>query len=128
MEFVAKQAELLWRYHPQAKVWVSPQGFSTDWMNEFIAILKTEPDWLAGVVFGPQVRIPLPQLRDLVPDRYPIRLYPDITHSRQCQFPVPNWDMAFAFTEGRECINPRPRQMTIIARSLLPSPSFRDLL
>jgi hypothetical protein len=120
MEFVAKQAELLWRYHPQAKVWVSPQGFSTDWMNEFIAILKTEPDWLAGVVFGPQVRIPLPQLRNLVPDRYPIRLYPDITHSRQCQFPVPNWDMAFAFTEGRECINPRPRQMTIIARSLLP--------
>lgn len=120
MDFVAKQAELLCRYHPQAKVWVSPQGFSADWMNEFIAALKTEPDWLAGIVFGPEVRIPLPQLRDLVPARYPIRLYPDITHSRHCQFPVPNWDMAFAFTEGRECINPRPHQMTTIARSLLP--------
>ncbi len=120
LDFVAKQAELLWRYHPQAQVWVSPQGFPADWMEEFIAILKTQPDWLAGIVFGPQVRMPLHQLRQLVPDRYPIRLYPDITHSRHCQFPVPNWDMAFAFTEGRECINPRPRQMTKIARSLLP--------
>ncbi|MCX7968142.1 MAG: GH36 C-terminal domain-containing protein [Armatimonadetes bacterium] len=120
MDFVAKQAELLWRYHPQAQIWVSPQGFTADWMKEFVAILKANPEWLTGIVFGPQVRIPLPQLRQLIPDRYPLRLYPDITHSRHCQFPVPNWDMAFAFTEGRECINPRPRQMTKIARSLLP--------
>jgi hypothetical protein len=120
MDFVAKQAELLRRYHPHAGVWVSPQGFPANWLEEFLAILRTKPDWLTGVVFGPQIRVPLPQLRELVPDRYPIRLYPDITHSRQCQFPVPNWDMAFAFTEGRECINPRPHQMTIIARRLLP--------
>ena len=120
IEFVAKQAELLRRYHPQAGIWVSPQSFPANWLEEFLAILRAEPDWLTGVVFGPQIRVPLPQLRELVPDRYPIRLYPDITHSRQCQFPVPNWDMAFAFTEGRECINPRPHQMTIIARRLLP--------
>ena len=24
------------------------------------------------------------------------------THSRHCQYPVPNWDLAFALTEGRE--------------------------
>ena len=30
----------------------------------------------------------------------PIRRYPDITHSRQCQFPVPDWDLAYAATEG----------------------------
>ena len=87
-------------------------------VGKLLRALKMRRDFLAvgkglsivtGIVFGPQVRIPLPQLCDLVPDRYPIRLYPDITHSRQCQFPVPNWDMAFAFTKGRECINPRPR-------------------
>jgi hypothetical protein len=44
----------------------------------------------------------------VVPSRYAIRHYPDITHSRQCQFPVPEWDAAYAVTEARECINPRP--------------------
>jgi hypothetical protein len=43
-----------------------------------------------------------------VPRRYPIRHYPDITHSRQSQYPVPDWDVAYAVTEGRETINPRP--------------------
>lgn len=120
MAFLEKQAQNLRRYHPQAQMWVSPQGFSASWMEEFLKILNGEPDWLTGIVFGPQVRTPLPRLRELVPKRYPIRLYPDITHSRQCQFPVPDWDAAFAFTEGRECINPRPLQMTQIARLLLP--------
>ena len=43
-----------------------------------------------------------------MPKRYPIRHYPDITHSRQSQYPVPDWDVAYAVTEGREAINPRP--------------------
>src|SRR5262249_41291969 len=34
--------------------------------------------------------------------------YPDITHSRHCEYPVPDWDVAFALAEGREGINPRP--------------------
>ena len=25
--------------------------------------------------------------------------YPDITHSRQCQYPVPDWDLAYALTK-----------------------------
>ena len=45
-------------------------------------------------------RMSLPQLRAAVPARYPIRHYPDITHSRQCQYPVPDWDVAYAVTEG----------------------------
>jgi hypothetical protein len=49
-----------------------------------------------------------------VPAKYPIRLYPDITHARQCQYPVPDWDVAFAITEGRECINPRPEDEAAI--------------
>jgi hypothetical protein len=40
--------------------------------------------------------------------QYPPAPYPDITHSLECQFPVPDWDLAYALTEGREVINPRP--------------------
>src|SRR5262249_12140077 len=56
------------------------------------------------------------EFRKLIPKRYPIRDYPDITHSRHCQYPVPDWDVAFALTIGREGSNPRPTQMAAIAR------------
>ncbi len=103
-----RQTENLRRYHPKAQMWVSPQGFHKAWMDEFLALLAAEPLWLSGVVYGPQVRVPLAELRAAVPKRYPLRHYPDITHSFRCQYPVPDWDTAFAATEGRECVNPRP--------------------
>jgi hypothetical protein len=108
MALLEKQAANLRRYHPRAGLWVSPQGFTQAWLEEFFAILKTEPAWLTGIAAGPQIRISLAELRARVPKRYPIRDYPDITHSRHCQYPVPDWDAAFALTEGREVINPRP--------------------
>ena len=52
--------------------------------------------------------------------QYPIRHYPDITHSRQCQYPVPDWDVAYALTEARECINPRPEDEAAIFRQTQP--------
>jgi hypothetical protein len=64
--------------------------------------------------------VDLPTLRKLVPERYPIRLYPDITHTLECQFPVPDWDVAFSLTEGREPICPRPEAFANIARRYLP--------
>jgi len=121
MALLAKQTENLRRYHPKAQMWVSPQGFTQAWMEEFLGILRDEkPAWLGGVVFGPQVRLPLPKLRERVPAHYPIRHYPDITHSRQCQYPVPDWDMAYAVTEARECINPRPEDEAAIFRATQP--------
>lgn len=108
MALLEKQAANLRRYHPRAGMWVSPQSFSQAWLDEFFAILKDEPTWLTGIAAGPQIRISLAELRARVPKRYPIRDYPDITHSRHCQYPVPDWDVAFALTEGREVINPRP--------------------
>ena len=99
-------------------MWVSPQSFNDRWLDEFTALLRDQrPNWLGGVVFGPQVRVPLPVLRTLIPAQYPIRHYPDITHSRQCQYPVPNWDVAYAVTEARECINPRPEDEAAIFRA-----------
>ncbi len=115
-----KQTELLHRTHPKAQMWVSPQSFSGAWMDQFLGILKTEPAWLSGVVFGPQVRMSLPALRAAVPKKYPIRHYPDITHSRQAQYPVPDWDVAYAATEAREVINPRPVDEANIFRLLSP--------
>jgi len=121
MALLEKQTANLRRYHPRAQMWVSPQSFSQEWMEEFYEILnKQQPAWLSGVVFGPQIRASLPQLRAAVPKRYPIRHYPDITHSRQSQYPVPDWDTAYAITEGREGINPRPLGQARIFRLLQP--------
>ncbi len=117
MALLEKQAAVLHRHHPEAEMWVSPQSFDRAWLDEFLAILRDQPDWLDGVVFGPQVRISLPELRAAVPSKYPIRRYPDITHSTSCQYPVPDWDLAFALTEGREVINPRPRDEAAIFRA-----------
>ncbi|MHC4756793.1 MAG: sialate O-acetylesterase, partial [Planctomycetota bacterium] len=73
-------------------------------------------DWLDGIVHGPQVLHDFPELRKNIPAKYPIRRYPDITHSRGCQYPVPNWDKAYQRTLDRESINPRPMWFTEIYR------------
>jgi hypothetical protein len=117
MALLEKQAANLRRFHPNAQMWVSAQSFSQGWLDEFLKILKGEPAWLGGVVYGPQTRVSLPELRKAVPARYPIRDYPDITHSLRCQYPVPDWDVAYSLTEGREVINPRPRDQAAIFRA-----------
>ncbi len=120
MALLEKQTANLRKYHPQGQMWMSPQSFTEAWFEEFFEILKGQPEWLGGVVFGPQSRVDLPTLRERVPKRYPIRLYPDITHTLECQFPVPDWDVAFSLTEGREPICPRPEAFANIARRYLP--------
>ena len=99
-------------------MWLSPQGFTVDWMNQFYDLMAKQPAWLTGLVFGPQVRDPLPTLRAKIDPRYKIRLYPDITHSLRAQYPVPDWDLAHAQTSNREPINPRPLDQTAIYRAL----------
>ncbi len=118
LELLKRQIASLHQYHPRAEMWVSPQSFNRAWMDEFLSLLQKEPpQWLTGLVYGPQVRLSLPDLRALVPRQFPIRHYPDITHTRQCQYPVPDWDVAFAVTEARECINPRPMDEAILFRA-----------
>ncbi len=109
-DWAAQVADLLRQHHPRAKIWLSPQASRTgqDWLDQFYAQVQQEPDWLGGIVFAPWVKTPLPELRRIIPRRYPIRRYPDITHSLTCQYPAPNWDVAYALTLCREPINPRP--------------------
>ncbi|MGD0002779.1 MAG: hypothetical protein ABSE06_00975 [Anaerolineaceae bacterium] len=119
MPMLEKQTRLLHKYHSRAQMWVSAQGFNLEWMNEFLGILQNEaPDWLNGVVYGPWIHMTPTEFRRLVPKKYPIRNYPDITHSLDCQYPIPEWDIAFALTEGRETINPRPRSESAIFRQM----------
>jgi hypothetical protein len=89
-------------------------------MEEFFSLMQQQPAWLTGVVFGPQVRVNLPELRQRIPKRYPIRSYPDITHSVNAQYAVNDWDVAFAMTEEREGVNPRPLDQAQIFRVLQP--------
>ena len=125
LALLEKTKKVLNRYHPRAQIWVSPQGFDRfgkphrrGWLKMFLDLVRTnQPDWLDGVVFGPQVEMSLANLRKELPSRYPIRQYPDITHSRACQYAVPGWDRAFSSTEGRETINPRPQGHAKIFRS-----------
>ncbi len=115
-----KQTEVLHRYHPQATMWVSPQSFNQEWMDEFYGLLQKQPKWLTGIVYGPQVPESLQTVRQRTSQRYPIRLYPDITHSMRSQYPVPDWDVAFALTANREGINPRPADEAAIFRANRP--------
>jgi len=122
LPLVEKMKKVLNRYHPQATVWVSPQGFDHEtetmgWLKAFYDILqKEQPEWLDGVVYGPQVETTLAELRKELPQKYPVRRYPDITHCLDSQYQVPNWDPAFHVTLYREPINPRPMAYAKIFR------------
>lgn len=109
-----RQAEQLEQLHPGVEMWVSLQGLTEPQFDELIALLKAEPAWLTGVIHGPQTRVSVAKLREILPSRLAIRGYPDITHSMRCEYPVPDWDVAYAMTEGREIINPRPLDETTI--------------
>lgn len=122
LALLERQKANLRQHHPRAQMWVSPQGFNASWMQEFLEAvrLQSTQQWLDGVVVGPGCRMSAAELRQALPSRYPIRFYPDITHSLSCQFPVADWDVAYALTEGREVINPRPRAEANIVRRSLP--------
>ncbi|MGC9355306.1 MAG: alpha-glucuronidase family glycosyl hydrolase, partial [Mariniphaga sp.] len=115
-EWLAKEAEILHQYHPNAKIWVSPQVFrpTQEWFDAFYQHVNREYPWFGGVVFGPWIKTPIEEIRKIINPGIPIRRYPDITHSLSCQYPIPNWDLAYAVTLGRECINPRPADEKMI--------------
>lgn len=118
--WLAKEAIVLQKYHPNAKIWVSPQVFrpTQKWFDAFFAHANKEYPWFGGVVFGPWVKIPVHKIRELLKPGIPIRHYPDITHNYSSQYPVPHWDLAYAMTLGRESINPRPFDEKVIHNAL----------
>jgi len=108
MPFLKSISAELKKYHPEAGMWISLQGFSDEEVNYFYEYLeKNKPDWLTGVVSGPSSP-DMANTRYRLPKQYKHRHYPDLTHTVRCQYPTENWDQAFALTEGREVSNPQP--------------------
>ncbi|MCQ2462733.1 MAG: hypothetical protein MJ177_04925, partial [Clostridia bacterium] len=64
------------------KIFVSAQAphNSPTWGDDFIEEMEKLPEEIDGVIMGPNHAMPLPELRARVPERYPIRMYNDITH------------------------------------------------
>ena len=115
--------DVLKRWHPQAQLWICPQDWSVTDYNRWrtLASAPNATRWLSGVIYGPGMSVGLEGFAQAyAPNHFPVRLYPDITHSLSDQLPVPNWDPAFAWTEGRETVNPRPITHTLIAASQKP--------
>ncbi len=117
LPLVEKEAAALHKYHPHATVWMSAQGFSGKWYDEFYTLLRTQrPRYITGFFVGPQSRDSFQKQRRLIPAQYQLQAYPDIAHVMHSQLPLPEWDTAYALTEGREPINPRPIDETEIYR------------
>jgi len=116
MPFLKDVSELLAKYHPDAGIWMSLQGFDEEDVEYFFKwINKEQPDWFTGAVGGPSSP-PLGYMRLRLPEKYLLRDYPDITHTVRSQFPTVWIDPAFAFTSGREGSNPEPIYYSTIQR------------
>ncbi len=108
--------KILKKYHPAAGMWPSAQQphHLPDWGTKFLREMKKMPDFIDGVITGPNAAFPLDILRKYLPKEYPIRLYPDITHNLRCEYPVhfdrDDWHYALQTVNGRECANPRPAE------------------
>lgn len=109
-------SKALKKEHPEAQMWPSaqmPHDFP-NWAETFITKLSTEPDEIDGIIYGPNHAMPIDELYEKLPKKYPLRFYPDITHNVRCEYPVhfEKQDWHYALTTGlsRECTNPRPRE------------------
>jgi hypothetical protein len=113
-------AQILKKYHPQASVWLSTQGYKPA-QNQTVYryVQEQKPAWLGGLVTGPSSP-PVEETRAALPAQYKLRYYPDLTHNVRSDFPVPWWDPFFNFTLGRESVNPRPMHYSALYHFLEP--------
>ncbi|MCC6486983.1 MAG: hypothetical protein IT364_05740 [Candidatus Hydrogenedentes bacterium] len=120
MPYLDDLSAILAKHHPKAKIWVSLQGFDETQVDAFYAWVNAHhPVWMGGVVAGPSS----PSIRDTrvrLSSEYGIRHYPDITHVVRAQYPAHWIDPAFAFTLGREPVNPRPVFYRTVHNNLAP--------
>ncbi|HZJ78396.1 MAG TPA: hypothetical protein VFD52_06340 [Clostridia bacterium] len=110
------------KINPKTQMWPSAQQPHSmpHWGEEFIEALEEMPDEIDGVITGPNRAFPLDELRRRLPAKYPIRLYPDITHNVRCEYPVhfnrDDWHYSLTTALSRESINPRPKEYRAIHR------------
>ncbi|MGK2912110.1 MAG: hypothetical protein ACSLE1_20250 [Sphingobium sp.] len=105
---------------PKAELLLSTQGFDATGLDAFHAALANRPRWLTGLFVGPQTRESVATHLRRTSGRYPVELYPDTAHIMHAQLPIPDLHPAFALTQGREPVNPRPRAQATIFAHLSP--------
>ena len=114
LPFLEDVAKLMRPTHPKARIWISLQWFTPEQVDVVYSYIdRKKPEWFAGLVAGPSGP-PITETRLRLPKQYKLRLYPDLTHNKICQYQVPDWDQAYALTLGREAINPRPAEFAAI--------------
>ena len=109
-------ASVLRRHHPQAQVTVSANSFNSSSFTQFLAALARPEtqQWLDGLQIGKEEPLPLAAFVARVakihkqPTPYYFLRVPDITHTVETGFPVPEWSYTWSSTHGREAINPAP--------------------
>ena len=98
-------------------MWVSAQELNSSELNAFFNLVTknaTVRDVLTssrgGIVYGPHVAVPLTMFSTSVQAAgLPLRQYPDLAHTDDCQFPMPGWHYAWTVTHGRQATNVLPR-------------------
>lgn len=121
-----KIEKVLKKYHPDGKMHPSAQAPHSirDWGKVFCDSLKNEPEEIDAVIMGPNHAFPIHELRKRVPEKYPLRFYPDITHNLRCEYPVnfleDDWHYTYAATLSRESVNPRPTELRTLHRIFSP--------
>lgn len=121
-----KIQKVLTKHHPEAKMHPSAQAPHAiqDWGKTFCDILKEEPAEIDAVIMGPNHAFPIHELRKRIPEKYPMRFYPDITHNVRCEYPVnfleDDWHYTLAATLSRESVNPRPTELRTLHRIFAP--------
>lgn len=100
--------------HPNALLWASAQAPHEykNWGIELTNCLSKDDYGIDGIIYGPNHDMSLQELRSRLPQKYPLRFYPDITHNVRCEYPVHyyknDWHYALCTGLSRECSNPRP--------------------
>lgn len=121
-----KIQKVLTKYHPEAKMHPSAQAPHSirDWGKTLCDNLKEEPGEIDAVIMGPNHAFPIHELRKRIPEKYPMRFYPDITHNVRCEYPVnfleDDWHYTLAATLSRESVNPRPTELRTLHRIFAP--------
>jgi len=120
---LAKDISQIYREsHPNGKVWLSPQFFDErESYDFFFEYMKTEkPNWVDAIIYGPNTHLTIEELRRKLDKRYPIVLYPDITHVSSCQYPIKKLDIRLKVIYSREPPNYRPHDIAAIHHETSP--------
>ena len=91
---------LLLKAIPGVKWWYSNQcleDHAKDYDDYIFSYIREKhPPWLYGMIYGPWTKRGIQDVRRDLPSQYELRHFPEICHPRWCQYPVPNWDRAYA--------------------------------